>query len=58
MEEVECTPVRSKSMVGLIIAGIAFITLIASSTTSALVLAQEVQTASFISHLAKNVTNA
>jgi hypothetical protein len=45
-------------MVRLIIAGIPFITLIASCTTSALALAQEVQTASFISHLAKNVTNA
>lgn len=45
-------------MVGLIIAGtVALITLTASATTSALALAQEVQIASFVNHLAENVTN-
>ena len=43
---------------GLIIAGIAaLITLIASNTASAIALTQEVKTATFVNHLAKNVTN-
>lgn len=46
-------------MVGLITVGVvALITLIASTTTSALTLAKEVQKASYINHLAENVTNA
>ena len=46
-------------MVGLIIASVAaLITLIARATTSSLALAQEVQTASSVNHLAENVTNA
>lgn len=60
MEELDHTPVRSKSiiLIILIIAGtVAFITLIASSTASMLGLAQEVQIASFVSHPAENVTN-
>ena len=46
-------------MGGLIIASvIALITLIARATTSSLALAQEVQTASSVNHLAENITNA
>ena len=49
---------RSKRVVGLIIAGIAaLIALIASTTASAIALTQEVKTANFVNHLAKNVTN-
>ena len=46
-------------MVLLIIAGVVtLITLIASATTSSLALAKEVQTSSYVNHLAENVTNA
>ena len=50
---------RSKCMVGPIIddAGV-LLTLKAGATTSALPLIQEVQTASFVSNFAENVTNA
>ena len=41
---------------GLIVAGIAgLIKLIASTTASAIALIQEVKTANFVNHLAKNV---
>ena len=43
----------------MIIAGIAaLITLIASTTASAIALTQEVKTATFVNHLAKKVTQA
>ena len=49
---------KREGSVGLIIAGIAaLITLIASNTASAIALTQEVKTATFVNHLAKNVTN-
>ena len=58
LEEVSQALSRSKRVVGLIIAGIAaLITLIASTTASAIALTQEVKTATFVNHLAKNVTN-
>ena len=42
----------------MIIAGrAALITLIAGTTASAIALTQEVKTATFVNHLAKNVTN-
>lgn len=45
---------RSKRVVALIIADIAaLVTLIASTTASAIALTQEVKTATFINHLAK-----
>ena len=45
-------------MIGLIIASVAaLITLIARATTSSLALAQEVQTASSVNHLAEKVSN-
>lgn len=44
---------------GLISAGIpALITLIATTTASAIALMQEVKTATFVNHLAENVSNA
>lgn len=59
LEELDHTLARSKHMVGPIIVGVvALMTLIASATTSALALSQEVQTASFVNHPADNVTNA
>jgi Na+/H+ antiporter NhaC len=55
LEEVSQALSRSKKVVGLIIAGIAaLITLIASTTASAIALIQEVKTATFVNHLAKN----
>ena len=58
LKEVSQALSRSKRVVGLIIAGIAaLITLIASTTASAIALTQEVKTANFVNHLAKNVTN-
>ena len=46
-------------MVELIIAGVvALIIFLASAATSVLALAKEVQTSSFVHHLAENVTNA
>ena len=49
---------RSKRVVGLIIAGrAALIPLIGSTTVSAIALIQEIKTANFVNHLAKNVTN-
>jgi hypothetical protein len=54
LEEVSQALSRSKKVVGLIIAGIAaLITLIASTTASAIALIQEVKTATFVNHLAK-----
>jgi hypothetical protein len=59
LEELDHTLARSKCMVLLIIAGVVtLITLIASATTSSLALAKEVQTSSYVNHLAENVTNA
>ena len=59
LEELSQSLSRNKRIVGLIIAGIAaLITLIASTTASAIALTQEVKTATFVNHLAKNVTNA
>lgn len=56
-EELDQALARSKCMVGLMIAGTgALVTLTASATASALALAKEVQMASFINHLAENVT--
>ena len=58
LEEVSQALSRSTRAVGLIIAGIAaLITLIPSTTASAIALTQEVKTATFVNHLAKNVTN-
>ena len=54
LEEVSQALSRSKRVVSLIIAGIAaLITLIASTTASAIALTQEVKTATFVNHLAK-----
>ena len=58
LEELDHTLARKKRMVGLIIAGVTFITQIASATKFPLALTWEVQTSSFINHLAENVTNA
>jgi len=58
LEELDHTLPRRKHMVGLIIAGNVVPMALIASATSALALAQEVQTASFVNHLAKNVTNA
>ena len=53
LKEVSQALSRSKRVVGLIIAGIAaLITLIASTTASAIALTQEVKTANFVNHLA------
>jgi hypothetical protein len=60
LEEMTQALKRSKSVVALIIAGIAaLIALIASTITFAIALAQEVNTATLVNHLAKkkNVTN-
>ena len=57
LEEVSQALSRSKRVVGWIIASIAaLITLIASTTASAITLTQ-VTTATFVNHLAKNATN-
>jgi hypothetical protein len=52
LEEVSQALSRSKKVVGLIIAGIASLI-----TASAIALSQEVKSAIFVNHLAKNVTN-
>ena len=58
LEEVSQALSRSKRIVGSMIASIAaLITLLASTTASAIALTQEVKTATFVNHLAKNVTN-
>ena len=57
LEEVSQALSRSKRVVGLIIAGIAALITLIASTTAAIPLTQEVKTATFVNHLAKNVTN-
>jgi hypothetical protein len=54
LEEVSGVLIRSKRVVGFIIAGIeALITLTANTTASAIALTQEVKTTTFVNHLAK-----
>lgn len=53
LEDLEHTMARSKPIIGLIISSVvALITLIASATTSALALTQQLHIASFVNHLA------
>ena len=55
--EVEGALMRYRRGIGLIILGfVALVTLIASSITAALSLAQSVQTATFVNNLAQNVS--
>lgn len=54
LQEVSLVLSRSKRVVGLVIVSIApLITLIAGTTAPAIVLMQEVKTATFVNHLAK-----
>jgi len=56
LEELDHTLARNKFIVGLIIADTgALTTIIDSATTSPLSSAQEMQTASFVDHLAENI---
>jgi hypothetical protein len=54
LEEVSQALSRSKRVVGLIIASmVALITLVASTSASAIALTQEIKTANFVNHLEK-----